>query len=224
MTALRLRSRSRARGFTLLEILLALALTGLLVVALNTFIFSMGALWGKQAPVHLFELHTRAVTRWLEGELRAAALPPAGRTDHASIFVKEIRPLSGSTENLITFETREGGRLLNWPEQRALPDVVCSLQVRDGKGLMLLWHSRVEKRFTDDAPREVLISPWVSGLSYDYYDTDGKRWQTETALRRSPDTSEMLVPQRLRIKFTYEGMTRDCFIVMPVTTEGLPNF
>ena len=71
----RLFSRAPAgRAFTLLEVLLALALVALLLVAMNTFVFSMGELWGRGTDVRLFDLHVRAVSRYLEHELRAAAL------------------------------------------------------------------------------------------------------------------------------------------------------
>ena len=55
----------RRAGFTLLEILLSLALVALMLVALNTFVFSMGELWGKNTDIRLFEQHVRAVTRAL---------------------------------------------------------------------------------------------------------------------------------------------------------------
>ena len=74
----------RARGFTLLEILLSLALVSLMLVALNTFVFSMGELWGRNADVRLFDQHVRAVTRFLQHELRAAVLPPASTSSTRS--------------------------------------------------------------------------------------------------------------------------------------------
>ena len=67
------------RAFTLLELLLALALVGLLLVAMNTLVFSMGELWGRGSEPRLFDQHVRAVTRFLENELRASALPPRAR-------------------------------------------------------------------------------------------------------------------------------------------------
>lgn len=213
---------SARRGFTLLELLLALALATMLLVGLNTFIFSMGELWGRQSEVRLFELHTRAVTRWLEGELRAAAMPPPGRSDRDPIGVTEVRTRGNGTDNMITYERRESGRLLSWPDS-PLPDVVCSLQVREREGLVLLWHSRLETKFSDDPPRETIVSPLVSGFSYDYYDPELKQWRTETTFRRG-DNSELLVPQRLHVKFTYGGMTRESLISIPTMGEGQPNF
>jgi len=205
-----------------LEILLALSLVALVLVSMNTFVFSMGELWGRNADLRLFDQHTRAVTRFLENELRSAAFPPAGKPGTDAISGQEVRPLSGVTDNLLTFELMEGSRLLTWPD-RPLPEVVCSLQVRDREGLLLLWHSRLEKRFTDDPPRETVITPLVSGISYDYYDTAFKNWKNEPQLRRD-NSNRVVAPQRLRLKFTYGKLERESVIALPSTPEALPNF
>jgi len=84
-------------GFTLLEILLALALVALVLVSMNTFVFSMGELWGRNADLRLFDQHTRAVTRFLERELRAAAFPPAGMSSTDPLTVQEVRARTGTT-------------------------------------------------------------------------------------------------------------------------------
>lgn len=208
------------RGFSLLEVLLALALVGLVLVAMNSFIFSMSELWGRNNDVRAFDQHVRNVTRFLEGELRTAALPPNGNAKEAAVAPQEVRNHSGVIEPLITFELPSGSRLINWPE-RPLPDVVCSLAVRDRDGLLLLWHSRLEKRFEQDPPRETVITPLVTAMSYEYYDPDFKRWQTEPALRREGN-GEYKTPQRLRLRFTYGKLTRESMIALPAPTEGLP--
>lgn len=215
---------SGAGGFTLLEILLSLALVAMMLTALNTFVFSMGELWGKGTDVHLFELHTRAVTRFIDHELHSAALPPAIKASNTAtpITVQEIRPPNGFTEKLLTFELPAGCRLFVWPE-RPLPEVVCSLQVRERDGLFLLWHSRLEKRFDDDPPRETLVSPLVNGISYDYYEPDSNHWTTETALKLDA-TGNPMAPQRIRLKFSYNKMTKETVITLPAPTAALPLF
>jgi prepilin-type N-terminal cleavage/methylation domain-containing protein len=212
----------KRRGFTLLEIMIALAITGMLMVALNAFIFSMGELWGRNSDVRLFDQHVRAVTRFLEHELRAAARPPAASADAAPITVQEIRTQAGQTETLLTFELFEGSRIFNWPGQ-PLPEVVCSLDVREGAGLLFLWHSRLEKNFADEAPRETVVSPLVSAMSYDYYDAAFKNWKNETELRRNGQ-DEYEAPQRLRVKFTYQRRSQEIFIMLPTAAQGLPAF
>src|SRR5581483_9712585 len=99
-------------------------------------------------------------------------------------------------EKMVTFELPGGSRLLHWPD-RPLPEVVCWLQVRPGEGLILLWHSRLEKNFDSDPPHETVITPLVTGLGYDYFDPDFNRWTTETQLKMDQQNQPM-PPQRLR--------------------------
>ncbi|MFO1449960.1 MAG: prepilin-type N-terminal cleavage/methylation domain-containing protein [Opitutaceae bacterium] len=217
-------SARKREGFTLLEILVALALVGLVLVGLNTFLFSMGELWGKGSESRLFDQHVRAVSRFLERELRTAAWPPAVPAGTAGVSAKEVKAQSGISGQLLTFELREGSRLFSWPEH-ALPDVVCSLAVRDGAGLMLLWHSRIESHFEDDPPRETVVSPFVTTLQYEYYDPDFKSWRAESSLRRSREGGDSYdTPQRLRLTFKQGGMARDSTITIPAAAEGLPTF
>ncbi len=215
----RLRGKLR-RGFTLLEVLVAIGIVALVLVSMNTFVFSMGELWGKNTDLRLFELHVRNVTRFLERELGSAALPPFASATEQGISVQEIRAQTGMTDNYLTFELPEGSRILNWPE-RALPDVMCALAVRDREGLVLLWHSRLEKKFADDPPRETVITPLVTEMSYDYYDADFKNWKNERVLRKNA-AGEVVVPQRLRLKFIYGGRTIESLIGLPVVGQGMP--
>jgi hypothetical protein len=200
---------------------LSIALASLVLVGLNTFVFSMGELWGKNTDVRLFDQHVRAVTRFLQGEVRRASLPPAASANATPVGVLPVTPSGGSQENLITFVLLSGSRILRWPDS-PLPEVTCSFQVRRGQGLFMLWHSDLENHFNDDPPRETLVSPLVTGLAYDYFDQDFSKWTTETALRSDKGGSPV-APQRLRVTFTYDKMTRVAFVSVPAAAKGLPN-
>lgn len=212
----------RRGAFTLIEILLALALVSLVLVSMNSFVFSMSELWGRGTDLRLFEQHVRSVTRFLENELRSAALPPAARADSTPFAMQEVRPQSGMMENMLTFELPAGSRLFTWPD-RPLPEVVCSFQARPNEGLVVLWHSRLEKNFDTDPPREVVVTPLVSGLSYDYYDAELKRWTTETQVKMDQQNRPM-TPNRLRLKFAYNKMTKESVVTLAVPGQGLPPF
>lgn len=212
--------RRRRRGFTLLEILLSLALVALLLVAMNSFLFSLGELWGRRSDVRLFDQHVRAVTRFLERELRTAALPPFARADAGPFSVPEVRPRTGLIERLLTFELPAGSRLCEWPGQ-PLPEVVCSLQARTGQGLVLLWQSRLERGFGEEAPRETVISPLVSAVAFDYFDADTRRWTTEQMLKLDPQ-GQALVPRRLRLTFSHGTLRRESVVALPEPGPGLP--
>ena len=208
-------------GFTLIEILLSMALAALVLVALNTFIFAMGELWGKNSDVRLFDQHVRAVTRYLQDEIRTAALPPSGVPNSNPIGVQEVKPTNGPSDNLVTFTLLSGSRILNWPD-RPLPEVVCSLQVREGQGLFLLWHSDLEMHFNDDPPRETLVTPYVAAMKYDYFDADLNHWTTETLLRKDAGGNPV-APQRLRLEFSYGKLKRETFVNLPTVPQGVPN-
>lgn len=212
----------RRSGFTLLEMVLALALIGALMVALNTFIFSMTEIWGRNREPRLFDQHVRAVTRYLEAELRNAALPPAVDAQTPALVPTSIRLESGVSEDLLTFELPAGSRLLAWPE-RPLPEVICALTVRRDQGLILLWHSRLERDFPDDPPREVVLTPLATELAYEYYDADFKRWERVPSLKRGTG-GEFETPQRLRLTFAFENLRREVAIALPSPAQGLPIF
>jgi len=211
----------RARAFTLIEVVLSIALVGLVLVGLNTFIFSMGELWGKNADVRLFDQHVRAVTRFLQREMIHATLPPTAAANSTPVGIQPVKPDGEGQENLITYMQLTGGRILRWPGS-PLPEVYCSLEVKRGKGLYMLWHSDLENHFNDDPPRETLVSPLVTALAYDYFDTDFSKWTTETALR-TDSSGNPLMPQRIHVTFVYERLTREAIVVVPAVGQGLPN-
>ncbi|MDR0351908.1 MAG: prepilin-type N-terminal cleavage/methylation domain-containing protein [Opitutaceae bacterium] len=212
--------RGARAAFTLLEILVAVAIAAVVFVGMNLLVLSMSELWGRNSDLRLFELHTRNVTRFVERELARAVLPPAVLSTATAPAVKEVRLPAGATEELLTCEFSGGSRLCAWP-QRPLPNVVCSLAVRDGAGLVLLWHSRLELDFDDDAPRETVISPLVTAMSYLYYDPEFKNWKTETAFQKDANGAG-LVPQRLKLTFAYSGRTIETVVNLPGLGQGQP--
>jgi prepilin-type N-terminal cleavage/methylation domain-containing protein len=209
------------RGFTLLEILLSISLVAMLLIVMNFTVFSMGELWGRGTDRRLFDQHVTAVTRFLERELRTASLPPYVRVGDTPVTTPEVKPSTGNSDNLLTFTLPSGSRLIAWPDNRPLPEVVCSLQVREGEGLILLWHSSLETKFSEDPPRETVISSLVKEIDYDYYDATLRSWTTETTLKKDP-SGAIMTPQRLRLKFLYDRMNQERVISLPTATEGVP--
>lgn len=205
----------RASGFTLLEVLLALALLGSLLVALNVFVFSMAEAWGRGRDERLFAQHARAVANHVEGLLESAALGPAGD----ALAVKEVRQENGSDAARLVFTLPEGSRLLTWPES-PLPDVELSLAVDERSGLVMGWQSRLEVRRDQQAPRETVLSPFVTSLGWEYYDTSFKRWELLEEPKREP-AGTYLVPQRLHLRFSHGKLSLERTIILPTRGEGV---
>jgi hypothetical protein len=214
--------KGRTFAFTLIEVLLALALAALVMVSLNTFLFSMGELWGRGSERRLFERHVRAVTAHLSDELRRAALPPGGLGAERPIEATEVKTRTRGNEELLVFELAEGSRLIRWPGA-PLPEVRCALTVRDGTGLVLLWQSRLETRYGQDPFHEVLVSPYVTALAYDYQDPEFGAWRSESRVRRDRN-GDLETPTRLKLTFRYGQTTLTGWISIPVAGEGLPPY
>jgi len=207
-------SASDAKGFTLLEVLLALALLGSLLVALNVFVFSMAEAWGRGRDERLFAQHARAVTNHVESLLEAASLGALGDAP----TVKEIRQENGGDAPKLTFTLSEGSRLLTWPEA-PLPDVELSLSVDESTGLIIGWQSRLEIRRDQEAPRTTVISPFVTSIGWEYYDASFKRWELLDEPKRE-NAGTYLVPQRVRLRFSHGKMNLERVLIVPVRGEG----
>jgi len=214
-------TRRSRRAFTLIEVLLSMALVALMLVSLNTFVFSMSELWGTNSDSRLFDQHVHAVTRYLQQQMRDASLAPAASANATPIGVTQITPANGPQDYLITYMLLGGTRILNWAD-RPLPEVMCSLQLRDGKGLFLLWHSDLEMHYATDPPRETLISPFITTLGYDYFDTDFNHWTTETTMRKD-NSGNTVAPARLHLLFVYRKLKSETIVDLPTTPQGVPN-
>ena len=209
-----MRTSSSRSGFSLIEMLLAVALLGGVLLALNLFVFSMADIWDRNGARRLFDQHVRAVTRHVEVLFRRAV--------PAEVAPAEIQAGSGGPVPLLAFELPAGDRVLPWPGP-ALPDVVCALDAQRGRGLVLYWHSRLETRFEQDPPRAVVLTPLATGLTYDYYERDTGQWRRESRPRRG-SAGHWLAPECITLRFAQGELQAETTVMLPVTTGALPAF
>lgn len=212
-------SRHRRRGFSLVEVLLSLALVVMLMVSLNQFILSMGELWGRNRQQRLFDQHVRAVTRHVEDLLQRGMLvsDPGRRLRVQTSVVPGV-----GTGPLLTFDLPAGDRTLPWPD-RPLPDVQCAVDLVPGRGLVLYWQSRWELDFEHTVPRSMVISPLVSRLEYEYYRRETRTWATQPTLIGGNDGATAL-PARCRLHFQRERFSADQVVRIPPAVQALPAF
>lgn len=213
-------AHGRQHGFTMIETLLAAALLGGLLLALNFFVFSMAEIWGQGAERRLFEQHVRAVTREVAEMTRAASLPPLAADP--VLFTREIHLENGRSDTPLSFELADGSPRLRW-HGPALPAVVCSLVVERERGLVLYWQSRLETKFDEAKPRAWVMTPFVKSVSYDYLDSDAGTWRSYDALQRDPG-GEWKLPSRLQLRFEHGAMKAETTVMLPAAPGPLPHF
>ncbi len=211
------------RGFTLIEVLLALVLLATLLTAINQFVFSITEAWTKHQDEFLFVQHTRAVSRHLNEMLQTAVSRASASNPVAGApSIAEMQLPEGGTENLLAFDLPVGDRLLVWPGN-PLPEVQCALAWRKEDGLVLYWKSRLETNFATANPRMAVLSSFVTGLAYDYYDSATDTWSTETVPQKDT-TGALLLPRRVRLHFHRKNRDYEEIITVPSIQEGLPAY
>jgi prepilin-type N-terminal cleavage/methylation domain-containing protein len=200
-------------GFSLIEVLMAIALAGALILAANMFVLSMGELWGRGTDERMFEQHVRGVSRFLEN-LSRTAVPSGAEGD---VFtMNSPKGYESHASPLLSFEVNEAPGVCVWPG-RPLPRVVVWLTVNREDGLVLLWKSRLEEDFGEVAPRATGVSRFVSAVEYEYYDDGRLEWRREGTPIMDPG-GEARLPGRVRLTFTRGETSRQVSIALP--TKG----
>ncbi len=205
----------RHRGFSLLEMLISLALLGGLMIALNTFLFSMGELWGGGRDQRLFDQHTRAATALVKRAFEEATLGPGA----SGVALKDVDNGSGTTEPRLAFLLPDAGRLADWPEA-PLPDVDFNVFVEEGRGLVFQWQSRLELERDITDRHETVISPFVTGLRFEYYDPELREWTTEDQPVQEPASTAWRKPVRVHLVFERGSLKATKVIGLPIKRSG----
>lgn len=145
------------------------------------------------------------------------------RSEQPPVAWRRPRGRKYGTEEFLTFELAESPGVFAWPEE-PLPFVVCSIRVDPDEGLFLLWKSRLETDFEEEAPREFRVSPYVTGIAYYYYDTSGAQpeWEREEQPRSSGGEREL--PARIELTFEYKGETLTTTLVLPQEPSNVPVY
>lgn len=208
-------ARLLRRGFSLLEMLVSLALLGILMVTLNTFLFSMSELWGGGRDQRLFDQHARAATSLVRRAFAEATLGPGA----SGVALRDIDNGAGTTEPRLSFLLPDAGRLADWPEA-PLPDVDFTVFVEEGRGLVFQWQSRLELERDLTDKHETVISPFVTGLKFEYYDPELKEWTIEDEPVQEPATATWRKPARVHLVFERGSLRSTKVIDLPIKRSG----
>ena len=205
----------RRRGFSLLEMLVSLALLGILMVALNTFLFSMSELWGGGRDQRLFDQHARAAAAMVRKAFASAALGPGA----SGVTLRDVEDGAGGTAPRLGFLLPDAGRLADWPEA-PLPDVDFEVVAEEGRGLVFRWRSRLELERAPEDRHETVISPFVTALRFEYYDPELRVWTIADEPVREPGATTWRRPARIHLVFRRGALQATKIIDLPLKRAG----
>ena len=183
----------------MVEVLLALAIGGLVLMVASSLLVTISQAWANRLPRDAFDSHVNGVAHSLSAMFEEATLPDLSSQGTKLIGLGRPVGFSDSDDPLIRFYQREAPPLYFWPYGPA-SRVHSYLYLDDRDGLTLLWFSELqeleknekgerEPEDEDDLFR-TLISPFCAEIYYCYYgDDDGspddiKEWESKTSSRK----------------------------------------
>ncbi|MDF7808153.1 hypothetical protein P4E94_11935 [Pontiellaceae bacterium B12219] len=185
-------------GLTFLELLLAVAISGLILSASAQLMFSFGNFWKQSELEPRFEHHVDGVVSFLQYCLDESEVLSA---DPVSPFGWKKVP--GVSQKGIQF------RLTAPPpffvtDIRPVPQIDGWLYFDEDKGLTILW--RIPAKFTDGKTElmQTPVSPWVEDLELGYFDAENNTWEYESSADDQYKAART-APGALRILFNQDG-------------------
>lgn len=191
----------RVSGLSFLEVLLAVALLGLLLVGGSTLLYSFSRTYFSLETAPQFERHADGVTNFLETLASFSNDPkaPAGRYfDWATSPISKKATLRFQVDKEVPFFVSK---------LKPLPPVTAYLEYdSENAQFWLLWHP--DPRFTDNTVsyQYSLLSPFGGDIEYAYFDAAQKSWEFE---RASSDNRKFakVRPQRVTLIFDRDGQS-----------------
>jgi len=193
------RNRTRA-GLTFLELLLAVAVSGLLLSASSHLLFSLAHFWQESEVEPRFVRHADGLASFLESCFDESAVGKGKRTRRVS-----WRP--PPDERYPTFHFRfETAHPVFVTGMQPAPPVDAWVRFEEEQGLSLLWHVPVGLTENKIELQRTPLSAWVQDVEVGYYDKIRNLWEYESLTdtsrgRRRP------APQALRVVFEKDGRT-----------------
>lgn len=184
------------KGFTLLEMIVAIALGGVILVAASSLLLSITQLWIKEESLDDFQGHVHGVESFLQTHFKEATyrinekLPPVEWSEPPEVK-------AGIDEKYLSFYVYSPNPLF---DMESFVPVVCYLTLDKQKGLSIIWHSFEEPSGqVKQAVFETLLSPWVKAMKYHYYTYDSNRWEVLDKPKKEGDKLEL--PDFLELQF-----------------------
>lgn len=219
-------------GFSMVEMLLALAIGGLLLVGAVSLLVTISQAWANRpATRDAFDAHVNGVANFLHATLEEASLQSSSRAGSQVIDLQRPVGFSASEAPLIHFYLREAPPLFVWPKGVATR-VHAYLYFDEREGLSFLWFSELQEMEKNDQGfmepededelRMTPVSTFCSKVFYCYYgDEDAKEgeikeWEIEDELEENIQSGKYRIPAFIKLVFDWEEESLERTITLSI--------
>ena len=190
-------SKLRINAFTLIEILLALAVGGMLLTAISVYLVSLANIWFIRGNDQYFDQHVEGVVYFLNHALKNSEI---SQVEHLSTITWNRPPGYSEFEDpLLTFRLKELPALLTVPG-RQLTAITCHLYFHEDEGLFMLWYSNLQEIEDIDDLQRTVVSPLLSFTRYCYYEADDDKWEIHDTPKEDRSRN-LIIPDFFIVEF-----------------------
>ena len=212
--------KSLRKGFTLVEVLLALSIGSLVLVAATSLLITISQAWANRpATRDAFLSHVNGVSNFLSIILEEASFSIASKAGDPLVDLKRPTGFSSTDDPLVHFFLKEAPPLFFSPHGPAVR-IHTFIYPDQDEGLSLFWFSElneveknkegeIELTEEDDLQRTV-ISPFFKEMYYCYYGTeddgidDIKEWEISDQLLESDRSEKFRLPTQIKLVFRWD--------------------
>lgn len=223
---------NKKQGFSMVEVLLALAIGGLVLTAATSLLITISNAWANRpATRDAFDAHVNGVANFLSAIIEEATLPTLSRAGDHAVDLQRPVGYSDSEDPLIHFFLREGPPLLVWPVG-TVSRVHCFFHFEESEGLSLLWYSELQELEKNDEGKmepededdlfKTKISPFCTEIFYCYYgeenanSDDLKEWEIVTDLEENIQTGKYRIPDFMKLVFSWPDEDLERTLTLPI--------
>lgn len=211
--AFRAARAGRRSAFTLIEMLVALALFGMLFSAVVVVLVQVSSTWASEADDPQIDRHVDGLDRFIRSifvESGAAGVkaPTSTQISDENAFLSVVPP---SDLPWIALIAQDGGAI----EGRLSMG-------KDNDGLRLYWNTARERLVKRIQPHSMLLSSWVTAARVYVYDADGKTWTESvpgTQTTGSAGAGSATSFRVLQLDIVHQGQSRTLRIPIPRTEQ-----
>ncbi len=222
------------RGFTLIEILVALSLGGIILTAASFHLVSLGKIWTHDWSQRHYMHHKESLTTLMIRVFKEAdsGFSSLGTKGNIAGLRWENPPGESTLDDpFLRFYLKQPPPVLISNPPLA-SSVVCYLVFDEDEGLSLLWYPLIQTRDGEEEVQDVddlyrtTLSRFVSRVEYCYYDAEKEQWETEEEPLEEND--KFMMPDFLKFTFRFHDEHEEedfvSFIPLPPSEKDAPLF
>ena len=228
--------RSLKRGFTMVEVLLALSIGSLVLISATSLLMTISQAWANRpATRDAFDAHVNGVAHFLTALLEEATLAPSSKDGDQAVKLETPIGFGSIDDPLVSFYLKEAPPFFFSPHGKVVK-VRTYLFPEENDGLSLLWFSELQELEKNDEGilqpieeeglRKTVISPFCKEVFYCYYgeeddqEDDIKSWDFSRDLQESEKSEEFRIPDFMKLVFRWDEEDLERTISLPIKNHA----